>query len=41
MDLNGIGINMRNWLIRLRIGIIESPCQCDIESPGSINREVS
>ena len=34
MDLEEIGIN---GLIRLRIGIIKSPCECGIEPPGSIS----
>ena len=37
MDLKEIGIG----LIRLRIGIIESPCEFDIERPRSIGHGVS
>ena len=33
--MRGIGF------IRLRIGIVGSPCECDIEPPGSIILEVS
>ena len=34
--MQGIGFTS----IRLRIGKSESPCECDIESPGSILHEV-
>ena len=34
-SVRGIG------LIQLRIGLLESPCECDIESPGSISHGVS
>ena len=37
MDLKEIRINTSNWVIRLRIGIIERPC----ESLGSISHGVS
>ena len=38
--LKEIGINTRIGLIRLKIGIIESPCECGIEPPGSISMEL-
>ena len=41
MDLKEIGINTRIGLIRLRIGLLESPCHCGIEPPGSISHGVS
>ena len=31
MHMEEIGVNPRNYVIRLRMGIIESPCKCDIE----------
>ena len=39
MDLKKIGINTRNWVDRLRI--LQSPCECGIELPGSISHGVS
>ena len=35
MDLNGIGVNMRNWTNST------SPCKCSIGPPGSISHGVS
>ena len=41
MDLKEIIVNTTNCLIRLRIGIIESPVECGIESLGSISHGVN
>ena len=41
MYLNQIGIKRGIGLIRLRIGIIKSACECGTEPPGSINHRVS
>ena len=41
MDLEEIGINAGNWVDSAQDRDIESPCECGIESPGSISRGVS
>ena len=41
MYLNQIGINTRNGVIHLTIGIIKSHCECGIEPPGSISHGIS
>ena len=41
MDLEDIGINAGNWVDPSQDGILESPCECDIEPPVSINHGVS
>ena len=38
MDLKEIGINKRNWVDSAQDG--ESPCECGIDPPGSINHGV-
>ena len=41
MDLEEIGINAGNWVdFGLRKGLLESPCECGIEPPGSISHGV-
>ena len=37
-DLKEIGVNMRNFY---GSGLLESPCECDIEPPGSTGLGVS
>ena len=41
LDLKEIGIKTRKGLIRLRIGILESPREHDTEPPSSITHGVS
>ena len=41
LNIKEIGVNARNGLIRLRVGIVEGPCECDIAPIGSINHRVS
>ena len=40
MDLEEIGINADNWVNSAQ-DRLESPCECDIEPPGSISQGVS
>ena len=40
MDFNEIRVNKRTELIRLPMRIIGGPCECGIESPGSIDNGV-
>ena len=37
MDLKEIGINTRNWDDLAQEKGLESPCECSVESPGSIS----
>ena len=38
MDLKEIGVNMRNRVNSAQYGgLLESPCECGIEPPGSIS----
>jgi hypothetical protein len=39
MDLKEIGIKMRHWVDSVGHGLLESPCDYDIESLGSIMHE--
>ena len=42
LNFKEIGINMRYWvLFGSGWGLLEIPCKCDIESPGSISHGVS
>jgi hypothetical protein len=42
MDLEEIGINTRHWVDSAQDkGLLESPCECGIEPPGSISHGVS
>ena len=41
LDLKEIGINMRNWVDSAHLGLLEGPCECGIEPPGSISHGVS
>ena len=42
MDLEEIGINAGNWVDSAQdLGLLESPCECDIEPPGSISYGVN
>ena len=41
MDLKEIGINARNLVDSAYDRLLESPCQCGIEPPGSITHGVS
>ena len=36
MDIEEIGVSMRNWLIQLSIESLESSCECGIEPLGFI-----
>ena len=40
MDLEEIGFNAGNWVDSVQ-ELLESPCECDIEPPGSISHVVS
>ena len=40
-DLKEIGINSRNWVDSAQDRILEDPCECGIEPPGSIIYRVS
>ena len=41
MDLEEIGINAGNWVDSAQEGLLESPCECGTEPPGSISHGVS
>ena len=41
MDLEEIGTNAGNWVDLAQYGLLESPCECGIETPGSISHGVS
>ena len=42
MDLEEIGINAGNWVNSARDrNLLESPCECGIEPPGSVSHGVS
>ena len=42
MDLKEIGVNTRNWVDSAQNkGLLESPCECDIEPLGFISLGVS
>jgi hypothetical protein len=42
MDLDEVGINAGNWVGSVQdSNYWESPCECGIETPGSINHAVS
>ena len=42
MYLKGIVTNIRNWVDSVQDkGLLESPCECGIEPPGSIIHGVS
>ena len=42
MELEEIGINAGNWVDSAQdMGLLESPCECGIEPPGSISHGVS
>ena len=42
MDLKEIGVNMRNWIdFSSGWGLLESPCECGVESPGPISHGIS
>ena len=41
MDLTEIGVNTRNWVDSAQVGLLEPPCECGIELPGSISHRVS
>ena len=42
MDLEEIDINAGNLVDSAQdIGLLESPCECDIEPPGSISHGIS
>ena len=41
MNLKEIGINKRNWVDSAEDRYyLESPCECDIEPPGSVSHGV-
>ena len=41
MDLKEMASIRGIGLIRLRIGLLESPCECGIESPGLMSHGIS
>ena len=41
MDLEEIGINAGNWVDWVDSELLESPCECGVEPPGSIIHGVS